>query len=89
MINCKTEVQKTFEIVSEWFSISEYNDWENYNFKELTETCHEIAKSLFGGFDNLIVNCENTDALVFNGNTFRDMVDGMAAFCHRKGGWLI
>lgn len=20
--------------------------------------------------------------------SFRDMVDGMAAFCHRKGGWL-
>lgn len=75
MINCKTEVQNTFEIVSEWFSISEYNDWEHYSFKELTETCHEIAKSLFRGFDNLIVNCENTDTLVFNGHTFRDMVD--------------
>lgn len=75
LINCKTEVQKSFDLVGEWFSLSEYNDWENYNFKELTETCHEIAKSLFGNFDNLTVNCKNTETLVFKGNTFRDMVD--------------
>ena len=75
IVSCKTEVQNTFEIVSGWFSISEYNDWENYDFKELLETCHEIAKSLFAGFDNLSINCEKTGALIFKGNTFRDMVD--------------
>lgn len=75
IVNCKTEVQNTFEIVSGWFSISEYNDWENYDFKELLETCHEIAKSLFGDFDNLSINCKKTGALIFKGNTFRDMVD--------------
>ena len=75
IVSCKTEVQNTFEIVSGWFSISEYNDWENYDFKELLETCHEIAKSLFAGFDNLSVNCEKTGTLLFKGNTFRDMVD--------------
>ena len=75
LINCKTEVQSSFELVTEWFSLSEYNDWENYSFKELIETCQEISKSLFGNFDNLTLNYQNTDSLVFMGNTFRDMVD--------------
>lgn len=75
LINCKTEVQKSFEIVKEWFSLSEYNDWENYSFKELIETCQEISKSLFGNFDNLTISHQHSDALVIKGNTFRDMVD--------------
>ena len=75
LINCKTEVQKSFELVTEWFSLSEYNDWENYDFKELIETCQEISKSLFSDFDNLTVNNQIADSCVFRGNTFRDMVD--------------
>ncbi len=75
LINCKTEVQNGFELVTEWFSLSEYNDWENYSFKELIETCQEISKSMFGNFDNLTLNYQNTDSLIFKGNTFRDMVD--------------
>lgn len=75
LINCKTEVQKSFELVTEWFSLSEYNDWENYDFKELIETCQEISKSLFGDFYNLTVKYQIADSCVFMGNTFRDMVD--------------
>ncbi len=75
LINCKTEVQKSFELVTEWFSLSEYNDWENYDFKELIETCQEISKSLFVGFDNLTVKYQIPESCVFRGNTFRDMVD--------------
>ncbi len=75
LINCKTEVQKSFELVTEWFSLSEYNDWENYDFKELIETCQEISKSLFSDFDNITVNNQIADFCVFKGNTFRDMVD--------------
>lgn len=75
LINCKTEVQKSFELVAEWFSLSEYNDWENYNFKELIETCQEISKSLFGDFDNLTIKYQLADSCVFKGTTFRDMVD--------------
>lgn len=75
LINCKTDVQKSFELVAEWFSLSEYNDWENYDFKELIETCQEISKSLFSDFDNLTVNNQIADSCVFRGKTFRDMVD--------------
>lgn len=75
LINCKTEVQNSFELVTEWFSLSEYNDWENYDFKELIETCQEISKSLFRDFDNSTVKYQIADSCVFKGNTFRDMVD--------------
>ena len=75
LTKCKTDVQNAFALVADWFSLSEYNDWEDYSFKELTETCYEIVKSMFDGFDNLEITTDNTESLVFRGNTFRNMVD--------------
>lgn len=75
IVQSKTAIQNEFNFISQWFNLSEYNNWEDYSFKELIETCQEIAKTLFAGLSDVDLNYSSTQNLLFNGSTFRHLVD--------------
>lgn len=75
IINCKTSIQHEISLISQWFTLSEYNNWEDYTFEDLIETSKEIDKNLFSDFDKIRFNCTNSLNVKFNGDTFRYFID--------------
>ncbi len=72
---CKTALQSEFETVAGWFYLSEYEEWEDYNFAELLGICLEITKKLFVGFDRVRINTNIDERIVYSGKTFRSNTD--------------
>ena len=75
IINCKTCIQHEISLISQWFTLSEYNNWEDYTFEDLIETSKEIDKNLFSDFEKIRFNCTNSLDVKFNGDAFRYFID--------------
>ncbi len=75
MIQCKTAIQNEVDLITQWFNLSEYNNWEDYSFKDLVKTCQEVEKNLFTGFSNISFSYAIPDTTFFKGDTFRYLID--------------
>lgn len=75
IVKCKTDIQNEIALIKQWFSLSEYNSWDNYSFSDLMATCNEIAKGLFANFDDVDMKVADPSDIYFNGSTFRHLVD--------------
>ncbi len=75
VINCKTGIQNELLLISQWFTLSEYNNWEDYTFEDLIETSKEIDKSLFSDFEKIKFKCSNFSSVKLSGDTFRHFID--------------
>lgn len=76
IVDCKTGIQNEFSSITQWFVLSEYNQWEDFNFNELLELCKQISKGLFSSFSkaNIIENSE-ASKYYFKGKTYRHLLD--------------
>lgn len=61
--------------IDNWFVLSDYNDWESFSFGELIETCAEIDKNLFTGFEMVDVSVNDDVKIKIKGNYFAELVD--------------
>lgn len=75
IITCKTDVQTELKRIANWFVLSDYNDWESFSFGELIETCAEIDKNLFTGFEMVDVSVNDDVKIKIKGNYFAELVD--------------
>lgn len=75
IVTCKTDIQTELKRISNWFVLSDYNEWESFTFDELVETCIEIDKSLFTGFDKVNVLVNNSVKTKIKGTYFTELVD--------------
>lgn len=75
IITCKTDVQNELKRIANWFVLSEYNDWKPFDFYELIQTCTEIDKNLFSGFEKVCVNVSDDVNTKIKGMYFRELVD--------------
>ena len=75
IITCKTDIQTELKRISNWFVLSEYNDWDPFTFNELIEACNEIDKTLFSGFDKVEILVRDEVKTKIKGIYFREFVD--------------
>lgn len=75
IITCKTEIQNELKRITNWFVLSDYNEWEAFTFEELIQTCIEIDKNLFSGFEKVKIKIEQNIKTQIKGMYFREFVD--------------
>lgn len=75
IITCKTDVQNVLRRIANWFVLSDYNDWEPFSLKDIIETCVEIDKKLFSGFEKINIKVVDNTNTRIKGIYFREWVD--------------
>lgn len=75
IITCKTDIQNKLKSISNWFVLTEYNQWEAFGFSEIIQTCKEIDKNMFSGYDSVSINIHDDVNIKIEGKYFREFVD--------------
>lgn len=75
IVTCKTDIQNELENIKGWFTLSDFNEWDNFTFEELLETCSEIDKKLFSGFEKVNIAIDSKSNSHLKGFCFREIVD--------------
>lgn len=75
IVTCKTEIQNKLQSISDWFVLTEYNQWDPFDFNDIIQTCIEINKNMFSGYDNVRIDiCDNVKNRI-KGKFFREFID--------------
>lgn len=75
IVTCKTEIQNKLQSISDWFVLTEYNQWDPFDFNDIIQTCIEINKNMFSGYDNVRIDvCDNVNNKI-KGKYFREFID--------------
>lgn len=75
IITCKTAIQNKLKSISNWFVLTEYNQWEAFGFSEIIQTCKEIDKNMFSGYDSVCINVRDDVNIKIEGKYFSEFVD--------------
>ncbi len=73
--DCKVALNSEINTISEWFSLNDSDNWENFSFDDLIDMCSEIEKKLFSGFEAISITKSKDDDFIFNGKAFRQCID--------------
>jgi hypothetical protein len=75
IINCRTVIQNELDKIAEWFKLPQKQEFSDFTFEQLLETCDAINKNLFPSFNEITIHTENTSYSSFKGFTFSYFVD--------------
>lgn len=73
--DCKAALYSEIDTISEWFSLNDSDNWDDFSFDDLIDMCFEIEKKLFSGFESINLNRFKENDFVFKGEIFRQCID--------------
>ena len=73
--DCKVALNSEINTISEWFSLNDSDNWDDFTFDDLIDMCFEIEKKLFSEFESITINKFKEQNFVFKGDVFRQCID--------------
>ncbi len=73
--DCKVALNSEINTISEWFSLNDSDNWDDFTFDDLIDMCFEIEKKLFSEFESIKINKCKDHNFVFKGDIFRQCID--------------
>ena len=87
LIQCRTEIQRELETISQWFRLPTSQEHPNYYMKDLMATCTATMRNVNARFDQATIEIEDATTSLWKGRTFSYFNEILVilfnnAFCH-------